>query len=131
MWLKKFLFPIVHSTRTVHFVFAMRDNGDDLFGEPLDRVDRHAPSRFSPSLSSSLPHSHTTSSTVTPSPTTLISSSSTSSTSPLDAFIQSVHRALNSGLSPETLVANIHLIVQERVDAPNSLPTIHDEFFSQ
>ena len=109
----------------------MRDNGDDVFGEPLDRVDRHAPSRISSSLSSTMLSSHTSSSTLASSPTILISSSSTSSTSPLDAFIQSVHRALNSGLSPETLVANIHLIVQERVDAPNSLPTIHDEFFSQ
>ena len=109
----------------------MRDNGDDLFGEPLERTDRHAPSRFPSSLPSSLPQSHTSSSTVTPSSTTLISSPTTSTTSPLDAFIQSVHRALNSGLSPETLVANIHLIVQERVDAPNSLPIIHDEFLSQ
>ena len=112
-------------------VVAMRDNGDDLFGEPLDRVDRHAPSRFS--LSTSSPPStslstHLSSPTLATTSTTL---TSLPSTSPLDAFIRSVHVALNSGLSPDTLVANIHLIVQERADVQVSLPVSHDEFFSQ
>ena len=106
----------------------MRDNGDDLFGEPLARVDRHAPSRISSSpLSSSL-------STPLPSSTSAATSATLTpllSTSSLDAFIRSVHVALNSGLSPDTLVANIHLIVQERAEVQVSLPASHDEFLSQ
>ena len=106
----------------------MRDNGDDAFGEPLARVDRHAPSRLSPSPPSSLlPTSlpPTTSSITSTTSVPLISSS------PLETFIRSVHVALNSGLSPDTLVANIHLIVQERAEVQVSLPASHDEFFSQ
>ena len=108
--------------------FAMRDNGDDLFGEPLDRVDRHAPSRIPSSLPSTSLSTHLPSSTST---TTLATLTSLASPSPLDAFIRSVHVALNSGLSPDTLVANIHLIVQERADVQASLPVSLDEFFSQ
>ena len=106
----------------------MRDNGDDLFGEPLARVDRHAPSRFSSSppsslLSTSLPS--TTSAIISTTPTPLLS------TSPLETFIRSVHVALDSGLSIDTLVANIHLIAQERAEGQTSYPISHDEFFSQ
>ena len=112
----------------VQFLFAMCDNGDDACGNPLERIDRHVPVRVLSSLLSSLPLSHASLSTLVPRPT--ISTSSTS-TSPLDAFIRSVHVALNSGLSPETLVANIRLIVQERAAAPSSLPILQDEFLSQ
>ena len=105
----------------------MRDNGDDAFGEPLARVDRHAPSRLSPSPPSSL--------LPTSLPSTISSTTSTTSvplisSSPLETFIRSVHVALDSGLSVETLVANIHLISQERAEGQVSHPSSHDEFFS-
>ena len=106
----------------------MRDNGDDLFGEPLARVDRHAPSRISSSppsslLSTSLPSS--TSAAISATSTPLLSTSS------LETFIRSVHVALDSGLSVDTLVANIHLIAQERAEGHISCPASHDEFLSQ
>ena len=105
---------------------AMRDNGDDAFGEPLSRLDR--PVHVSTSMSP-FPSSTTTSmspSTVTPSS---IVGSSSSSTTPLDLFIQSVQRALDSGLSKETLIANIHLISDER--STSIQPASSDELFSQ
>ena len=100
---------------------AMRDNGDDAFGEPLSRVDR--PVHISTTSTFSVP---TTLMTNPISPT--IGSSSSTST-PLDLFIVSVQRALDSGLSKETLIANIHLISDER-STPGQ-PSISDEFFSQ
>ena len=104
----------------------MRDNGDDAFGEPLPRTDRpvHVSSSVAPS--SSLP---TTSSFPLSTPMSLPIGSSSSSTTPLDLFIQSVQRALDSGLSKETLIANIHLISDERSVAPQ--PSNNDDFFSQ
>jgi len=99
----------------------MRDNGDDAFGEPLSRVDR--PVHISTTSTSSVP---TTLMTNPISPT--IGSSSSTST-PLDLFIVSVQRALDSGLSKETLIANIYLISDERSTPVQ--PSISDEFFSQ
>ena len=106
----------------------MRDNGDDAFGAPLDRVDRLVPvssvplpSSTSLTLSSILP--------VAPSSSSPSSSSTTSSTA-LDAFIRSVHVGLNSGLSIDTLIANVHLIAQERAEN-SSRPIEIDEFLSQ
>ena len=100
---------------------AMRDNGDDAFGEPLSRVDR--PVHISSTSTSFAP---TTSMTNPISPS--IGSSSSTST-PLDLFIVSVQRALDSGLSKETLIANIYLISDER--STTVQPSSSDEFFSQ
>ena len=104
------------------FLFgAMRDNGDDAFGEPLSRVDRpvHIPSTATSSVPTTL--------VTNPISPTIGSSSSTST--PLDLFIVSVQRALDSGLSKETLIANIYLISDER--STSVQPSISDEFFSQ
>lgn len=99
----------------------MRDNGDDAFGEPLSRVDR--PAHIS-SGTSSIPASTSLSLS---SPTIIVSS--TSSTTPLDLFIQSVQRALNSGLSKETLIANIYLISEDR--SASTQPTSSDDLLTQ
>ena len=104
------------------FLFgAMRDNGDDAFGEPLSRVDR--PVHIS---------STSTSSISTPFVTNPISpaiGSSLSTSTPLDLFMVAVQRALDSGLSKETLIANIYLISDER--STTVQPPSSDEFFSQ
>ena len=107
---------------------AMRDNGDDAFGEPLSRLDRpvHVSTSLSPPPSSTLTLTSLSPSTI---PLYSIVGSSSSSTTPLDLFIQSVHRALDSGLSKETLIANIHLISDERTTAIQ--PASSDDFFSQ
>jgi hypothetical protein len=96
----------------------MRDNGDDAFGAPLDRTDRpiHISLPSPTTLTSSIPTVHTSS----PVPTTL------SSSTPLDNFLQAVHQALNSGLSKQTLIANIHLISNERVESTE--PPLSDDF---
>ena len=105
----------------------MRDNGDDAFGNPLDRTDRpiHIP------LSSSTTPVGPTSTTLTPSTSTghtpsLVGPTSLPSSTPLDNFIQAVHQALNSGLSKQTLIANIHLISDERVE--HTEPSFSDDF---
>jgi hypothetical protein len=107
---------------------AMRDNGDDAFGEPLSRLDRpvHVSTSLSPPPSSTLTLTSLSPSTI---PLYSIVGSSSSSTTPLDLFIQSVHRALDSGLSKETLIANIHLISDECTTAIQ--PASSDDFFSQ
>ena len=99
----------------------MRDNGDDAFGEPLSRVDR--PVHISTPLPSPV------SSTLMTNPISPTIGSSSSTSTPLDLFIVSVQRALDSGLSKETLIANIHLISDER-STPDQ-PSISDEFSSQ
>jgi len=96
----------------------MRDNGDDAFGNPLDRTDR--PIHVSPPSSTALTSSTSTVHISSPVPTT-----STSST-PLDNFLQAVNQALNSGLSKQTLIANIHLISDERVESTE--PSFSDDF---
>ena len=97
----------------------MRDNGDDAFGAPLDRRDR--PIHISLPSSITLPSS-TSTTLMTPSgPSTTLPSST-----PLDVFIQAVHQALNSGLSKQTLIANIHLISDERVEMTE--PSCSDDF---
>jgi hypothetical protein len=114
------------STVSSSFSFgAMRDNGDDAFGTPLDRSDRpvHVPVVI-PSSSST-----TTSSSTVAAYVSSLGSSSLSTSTPLDLFIQAVHQALNSGLSKQTLIANIHLISDERTES--SQPTCSDDFFSQ
>ena len=103
--------------------FAMRDNGDDAFGEPLSRVDR--PPHVT--LPSPIPTSSTTSSST--GLTSSFPSSMSTTTTPLDLFLQAVHRALDSGLSKETLIANIHLLSDERSSSTQPVGT--DEFFSQ
>jgi len=48
------------------------------------------------------------------------------SSTPLDNFLQAVHQALNSGLSKQTLIADIHLISDERVESTE--PPLSDDF---
>ena len=104
----------------------MRDNGDDAFGDPLSRSDR--PVHVTPLTFTSLVPTSTTISSApiisSPPPT-----SSSTATTPLDLFLQSVQRALDSGLSKETLIANIHLISDER--SSNNHPVSTDDLFSQ
>ena len=97
----------------------MRDNGDDAFGAPLDRTDRP--------IHISLPSSTTlTPSTSTVRTSSLVEPTSLPSSTPLDNFLQAVHQALNSGLSKQTLIANIHLIADERVESTE--PSFSDDF---
>jgi len=105
-----------------NFLFgAMRDNGDDAFGEPLSRVDR--PVHISPTSTPSVP------TTLVTNPISPTIGSSLPTSTPLDLFIVSVQRALDSGLSKETLIANIYLISDERLTTVQ--PSSSDEFFSQ
>ena len=119
---------LIHYSHFASFSFseAMRDNGDEAFGNPLPRLDRPTHVPTVPPLSSSLT-TGTSISTAFTSPS--LGSSSLSSPTSLDLFIQAVHQALNAGLSKETLIANIHLISDERTEA--SQPLCSDEFFSQ
>ena len=105
----------------------MRDNGDDAFGEPLSRVDRPPHVTLSTFVPSPVPTSSTTSSST--GLTSSFPSSMSTTMTPLDLFLQAVHRALDSGLSKETLIANIHLLSDER--ASSTQPVGTDEFFSQ
>ena len=107
----------------------MRDNGDDVFGNPLPRIDRPVHVLTSWTHSSTVSTSTPSGSTL-PSSLTLHTTSSSSSTTPLDAFIQSVHQALASGLSKETLIANIYLISDER-SGDRQPPSNDDDFLSQ
>ena len=99
----------------------MRDNGDDAFGEPLSRVDR--PAHVSSTSTSSVP------TTLMTNPISPTIGSSLSTSTPLDLFMVSVQRALDSGLSKETLIANIYLISDER--STTVQPSISDASFSQ
>jgi len=109
----------LYSCLSFFFWFAMRDNGDDAFGAPLDRTDR--PIHISlPSSTTLTPCTSTVHTSSLVGPTTLPSST------PLDNFLQAVHQALNSGLSKQTLIANIHLISDERVESTE--PPFSDDF---
>jgi hypothetical protein len=114
----------IHSQKLLSF--PMRDNGDDAFGNPLPRLDR--PLHVPIVLPSSSPLTTGSSISIAPISSSMGSSSSSSPT-PLDRFIQAVHQALNAGLSKETLIANIHLISDERTE--NSQPLSSDDFLSQ
>jgi hypothetical protein len=102
----------------------MRDNGDDAFGAPLDRTDRPVHLSGTSSLSSST----TLNPSIIAPPVPPLGPITLPTSTPLDLFVQAVHQALNSGLSKQTLIANIHLISDDRNESSEPL---HSDAFSQ